>query len=189
MGVIDSLPGGGEKFRTLSGSGNLKDKLKSAIRNNSNLSSLSDNQEAIIKAVRRYEPLIRQGKFGYSQRQNVLSQINRQSPLTADESLKVKKILQHLGKNVSASHALVNRDDAFEPEVSHFANQVHLANRSGLSSISSPDNARPVAQPTASASELRQGINPGFSNPTHLANQTTNPPVTPSRPPLIPLSR
>lgn len=190
MGVIDHLPGGGSKFRTIAGPGSFKAKLKSAVKNTSTLRSLSDNQETIVKAVRKYETMIRKGHFGFNQRNSALSQIQKKSPMTSSEKIVVKKILKHLSENTTVSHAHVNRADEVELEGPHLANQPQLANRSGLSGVSSPEAGDHVlGHPMVSISQMqREHIGSGLAGQPGN-NSGPSAPKSPSRPPMIPLSR
>ena len=175
MGVIESLPGGGERFHVIAGSGSFKNKLQSAIKSSRSLQPLADNQKAIIQAVRKYENIIRMGKFGYTQRSAAFSQIKKETNLDPSTGEIVKKILKHLSADVPVSRVRINRANNQEFVDTHLANQSHPANRSGLSDLSFPTNARPVAQPLVSSAQLGQD-SIGRSN---LIN----------RPPLIPSSR
>jgi len=175
MGVIESLPGGGERFHVIAGSGSFKNKLQSAIKSSRSLQPLSDNQEAIIKAVRKYENIIRMGKFGYTQRSAAFSQIKREANLDPGTGEIVKKILKHLSADVPISRVRINRADNQEFVDTHLANQSRPANPSGLSGLSFPDNARPVVQPLTSSAQSGQNL--------------TGRPNSINRPPIIPLSR
>lgn len=189
MGVIDHLPGGGSKFRTIAGTGSFKTKLKSAVNNTSTLRSLSDNQDAIVKAVRKYEVMIRKGRFGFNQRNSAFSQIQKNSPMTASEKIAVKKILKHLSEDASVSHAQISRSDEMDLEGPHFAGQPQLANRSGLSGVSSPETSdHKLKRPLVSISQIHEHDGPSFAgSPSH--DSTPSAPPSPSRPPMIPLSR
>ncbi len=158
MGVIDRLPVGGDKFHATGGSSSFKDKLKSAIKYNSSLRSLSDNQESIIKAVRKYESLIREGKFGVSQRNSALRQISKEAPLSSPAKNTVKKMLAHLGKSQPVARPRIVRalDDNKPLEKAHLAGQTTLVNNSGLSGVASPNLPGPVNRPFVSISQVRE---------------------------------
>ncbi|MDD3285329.1 MAG: hypothetical protein PHG95_01715 [Patescibacteria group bacterium] len=184
-GAIDMLPKGGEKFSALG----FKKKLKTAVKSSSLMNSLSSNQEAINKAVYKARHLIAKGAFKYTQQQSALSQINKSANLTAGQKILVRKVLKHLGDSGNVSHAQINRADEQEIEAPHLANQPQLANRSGLSGVSSPGLNRPSARPMVSISQAqaeRRGS--GLAGGMGTLNPST-PSSPPSRPPMIPLSR
>jgi len=183
--AMDILPKGGKEFSALG----FKKKLKTAVKGNSSMRSLSSNQEAINKAVYKARRLITKGAFKNAQQQSVLSQINKSASLTASQKTLVRKVLKHLGESGHISHARINRADEQEIEAPHLANQPQLANRSGLSGIASPDIKRSATRPMVSISQVqaeRRGS--GLAGGIGAVNPNT-PAPPPSRPPMIPLSR
>jgi hypothetical protein len=95
MSGIDSLPGGGDKFSA----GRFKSKLKYLSKNSSALSPLSENQEAIAKAVSKYQGSIKRGSFDKSQQRRAISQIKKGGDLNASQLRTVGKIMNKLAEN------------------------------------------------------------------------------------------
>ncbi len=186
MSVIESLPGGGANFRAVAGAGSFKSRLRSVVKSSSTLHPLSENQEAIVKAVQKYESTIRQGKFSAGQRSAALSQIQRNTTIGESEKTMVKKILQRLGENTTRSYARINRADEFELSGPGLANQNQLANKSGMSGAAgasvTPRNARPMV----SVSQFQQqGRGAGMAS----NSKSSSVPSKPGRPPMMPLMK
>ncbi|MCF7860361.1 hypothetical protein K9M09_01960 [Patescibacteria group bacterium] len=188
MGAVDSLPSGGKKFSHLG----FKKKLKVYAKTNSLIGSLSDHQEAINKAVFRYRHLISKGAFKPTYQRTALSKIKAENPLSAHQTMVVKKVLKRLGEDSSVSHARINREeDVVERTHSGLAQGVVPSNSKGLSGVSSPEvqkSSRPMVS-------ISQATNTTKSSPTRstglaggLSGGTSNSAPS-SRPPMIPLVR
>jgi hypothetical protein len=188
MGIIDHLPGGGDKFRALAGVGSFKNKLKVAVKSSSLMQPLSDNQEAIVKAVRKYQLLIRKGKFGYTQRNAALSQIQHASPLQGRNKLMVRKILKHLSEDNSDSQPKIKHPEEEAPVVPRFSRDLATAD-DHIPGRRSPSISHLNSAPTVSAAQAqREHIGTGMAGNYGPPNQ---PPKTINheRPPMIPLAR
>lgn len=186
MSVIESLPGGGANFKAVAGAGSFKSRLRSVVKSSSTLHPLSENQEAIVKAVQKYETTIRQGKFTAGQRSAALSQIQKNTNIGASEKSVVKKILQRLGENTTRSYARINRADEFELPGAGLANQNQLANKSGMSGAAgasvTPRNTRPMV----SVSQFQQqSRGAGMASNSKVSSL----PSKPGRPPMMPLMK
>ena len=96
MSGIDSLPDGGKDFSLY----RFKRKLKYLSEHNNVVIPLSENQESIIEAVRKYQKFIRRGSFSEAQQLRAIRQIKSQGDLGIVMLRKVKKIISELGKDL-----------------------------------------------------------------------------------------
>ncbi|MBN2884368.1 hypothetical protein JXE04_00365 [Patescibacteria group bacterium] len=188
MGATDILPSGGKEFSHLG----FKKKLKVAVKNNHIMSAVADNQDAINKAVYRYRGLISKGNFNHVYQRTALKKIKAESPLSAHQTVVVKKVLKRLGESAPVSHARVNREeDNIQMSRPGFAQANSRSNITGLSGLSK-SNLKQSAQPMVSISQARNQNRTAPVRSTGLAggfnNGFTNSAPS-SRPPIIPLSR
>jgi hypothetical protein len=94
---IKNLPGSGSDFRVSSGAGNFSKKLSSATRYG-DLRNLADNRKAILSAVKKYEGVIKIGKFDRLRQLSAYNQIKKMDHnLSKDDKAEIKKMFKHLG--------------------------------------------------------------------------------------------
>ncbi|MDP3836689.1 MAG: hypothetical protein Q8Q67_01140 [bacterium] len=166
----------------------LRDTVNSAIKYKSSSRTLNDNRDTILQAVKKYEHLVKQGKFGVAEKTNVLSQVKKSVGLNSQDTADLKKVLTHISEKRPTSRARINRaDDESVLQNPHFAGQMQLANKSGLSGVASPGITRASYQPVASISQVMKAKDKGGSA-INVAGRNPKGSV-PSRPPMIPLSR
>lgn len=166
----------------------LRDTVNSAIKYKSSSHTLNDNRETILKAVKKYEHLVKQGKFGVAEKTNVLSQVKKSVSLNSKDTSDLKKVLTHIGEKRPTARIRINRaDDESSLQNPHFAGQMHLANKSGLSGVASPGVTRTSYQPVASISQVMKAKDKS-GQATDVAHSSSKS-NTSSRPPMIPLSR
>lgn len=166
----------------------LRDTVNSAIKYKSSSRTLNDNRDAILKAVKKYEHLVKQGKFGVAAKTNVLSQVKKSVGLNSQDAADLKKVLAHIGEQRPTARVRINRaDDEVVLQNPHFAGQMQLANKSGLSGVASPGIIRPNYRPVASISQVMKAKENG-GRATDVARSSPKN-STSSRPPMVPLSR
>lgn len=181
MSGIDSLPGGGKKFSA----NTFNSKFKYLSKRGGDIAKLSENQEAIMKAVKASQDSIRRGTFSKSQQSTMLRRIKASGDLKSAELKTVQKIVDKLASGgdmkQNRSHVRIIRADDGEIIMPGFANQ-QFNRGSGLSDVSSPKSRVSVGNREASTS---------ISQVTSDRKNTKSSPVSSnsSRPPRIPLSR
>lgn len=107
---IKDLPQAGSRFRIGSGSGSFSQKLSSASRSGT-LKSLTNNKDAVIKALKHHEGAIRQGDFNsYRQRKalNVVKQSNKD--LSKEEIREIKTAFKHISEGEPEKKPKVNKE-------------------------------------------------------------------------------
>ncbi|MFA7087968.1 MAG: hypothetical protein WC146_01355 [Patescibacteria group bacterium] len=119
---IKILPSGGSNFKVNVGPGSFTRKFKSAVRpTGSSLHNLKDNQEAILKAVNKYQTSIRRGTFGRRSQISAYKQVKKLEglKLTKDDRKEIKQLFKHLGSQSSgAKPVAVNKAVIERPFVS-----------------------------------------------------------------------
>ncbi|PKM87759.1 hypothetical protein CVU83_02625 [Candidatus Falkowbacteria bacterium HGW-Falkowbacteria-2] len=174
-------------FDAVLGKETLRDTVNSAIKYKSSSRTLNDNRDTILKAVKKYEHLVKQGKFGVAEKTNVLSQVKKSVDLNSQETADLKKVLTHISEKKPTARVRINRaDDESNYQNPHFAGQTQLANKSGLSGIASPGITHTNYRPVASISQVMKAKDKSGSANVVSKNLKGN---ASSRRPLIPLSR
>ncbi|MDD2681048.1 MAG: hypothetical protein PHE20_03025 [Patescibacteria group bacterium] len=185
MRAVDHLPKGGEKFK----SSNFKQKLNSA---GGLLREVSDNKDAINKAVAKYSGLIKEGRFNSSYQNSALRNIKSTTNLSARQVGIVKDVLKRLSKTddkkIKVSHARINRSDEQDIKGPGMANQPKSINQSGLSGVASPGNLdRRSSRPMVSISQAQKNNNPGLAGSKNLESGRGSSNIS-NRPPSISLA-
>lgn len=178
MSGVNSLPGGGKDFST----SRFNSKLSYLSKKSSEISPLSDNQKAIMRAVNKYQGAIRRGTFDKSQQNRAIGQIKQAGDLNLSQLKTVKKIINKLAdsgeEKVKAPRIRINRADDEDLPGPGLANQSQAHKGSGLSDISSPKEY---------SSASSRPVDPTLKKSTTIKNLNSR--INSSRPPSRPVFR